>query len=64
MKGQIVGFVLAWCVAQPAVSDEPKTAEVRAAGMTFLKTCASCHQVPDRRFETDRAWLGQLSRTA
>jgi mono/diheme cytochrome c family protein len=30
----------------------------------FQKRCASCHTVPDVKFETDRAWLGQILRTA
>lgn len=30
----------------------------------FEKRCASCHTVPDLRFETDKAWLGQVLETA
>ena len=33
------------------------------AGAT-AKSCASCHVVPDASFATDKAWLGQLPKTA
>lgn len=34
------------------------------AGKAFRANCTSCHQPPDLRFETDRAWLDQIHRTA
>ena len=45
-------------------SAEPSAREIAAAGTTFRKTCRHCHQAPDLRFGTDRAWLDQLRRTA
>ena len=39
-----------------------------AAGETareqFQANCLTCHQPPDVRFATDRAWLEQITRTA
>jgi len=37
---------------------------VAEAGRMFQQRCASCHQPPDVRFATDRAWLDQVNRTA
>lgn len=34
------------------------------AAKVFQSRCASCHTVPDTRFETDKAWLGQVLETA
>lgn len=34
------------------------------AAELFASRCASCHTVPDSRFESDRAWLDQVKRTA
>ena len=34
------------------------------AQQTWHKTCARCHSVPDTRFETDRAFLGQITETS
>jgi len=45
-------------------SAEPSAREIAAAGTIFRQTCLHCHQAPDLRFGTDRAWLDQLSRTA
>lgn len=42
-------------------ADAEKIAE---AGAMFQKNCISCHQPPDLKFATDRAWLDQLNRTA
>ena len=39
----------------------PTPAEV---ARLFKTRCASCHTVPDTRFATDRAWLGQVLETA
>ncbi|MBL4845242.1 MAG: hypothetical protein JKY65_06940 [Planctomycetes bacterium] len=30
----------------------------------FEGRCATCHTVPDTRFATDKAWLGQVLETA
>ena len=34
------------------------------AGALYQKNCMGCHQAPDLRFETDRAWVGQIMETA
>ena len=47
--------------------DDGQTAsvdKVAEAGAMFQKNCISCHQPPDLKFATDRAWLDQLNRTA
>jgi len=46
---------------EPANVDTEKVAK---AGLLFQKNCISCHQPPDLKFATDRAWLDQLNRTA
>ncbi len=46
--------------AQPADASR----EVAAAGEMFEKSCAACHQVPDTRFDVERAWLTQIADTA
>lgn len=38
--------------------------EVEDAGRLFKAQCASCHAIPDRDLPHDRAWLGQLPKTA
>ena len=45
-------------------SAEPTSVEVAAAGAKYRKTCLHCHEAPDLRFETERAWLDQVNRTA
>ncbi len=35
-----------------------------AARSQFQTNCRNCHRPPDLGFPTDRAWLGQISRTA
>ena len=37
---------------------------VTDAGRVFAQRCSSCHQAPDLKFATDRAWLDQVNRTA
>ena len=37
---------------------------VAEVGANFARNCVLCHQPPDLRFATDRAWLGQVDRTA
>jgi mono/diheme cytochrome c family protein len=46
-----------------ATAQEREGADAQAARL-FEQSCASCHVVPDAKFETDRAWLGQLPKTA
>lgn len=51
----------------PTVGDDgqkPSVEKVAEAGAMFQKNCISCHQPPDLKFATDRAWLDQLNRTA
>lgn len=38
--------------------------EVEEAGRLFKARCANCHTVPDKDLAADRAWLGQVPRTA
>ena len=42
----------------------PTAAEIAEAGVKYRKTCLHCHEAPDLRFETERAWLDQVNRTA
>ena len=34
------------------------------AGVLFRENCLACHQAPDLKFPTDRAWLNQVKDTA
>lgn len=47
-------------------SQNPETTakDVAAASAMFRKNCVTCHQIPDIRFDVDRAWLHQVSDTA
>lgn len=38
--------------------------EIEEAGQLFKERCAACHAVPDRDLKGDRAWLGQVPKTA
>jgi len=38
--------------------------DLEEAGRLFHGRCASCHTIPDRTLAGDRAWLGQVPRTA
>jgi mono/diheme cytochrome c family protein len=38
--------------------------ELEDAGRLFKAQCAGCHTIPDRELAGDRAWLGQLPKTA
>lgn len=38
--------------------------DVEDAGRLFKAQCASCHAIPDSELAGDRAWLGQLPKTA
>ncbi len=35
-----------------------------SAGKLYEKNCQSCHTVPDTRFDTDTAWIGQILETS
>lgn len=48
-------------LSAPALGQETSVSE---AGRLFEKSCLACHRPPDARFETDRAWLDQVNRTA
>ena len=37
---------------------------VAHAGRMYSERCINCHQPPDTRFATDRAWLQQVYDTA
>ena len=47
------------CLAGAALADE-----VEDAGRLFAARCASCHTLPDKALKGDRAWIGQVERTA
>jgi mono/diheme cytochrome c family protein len=38
--------------------------DLEEAGRLFRDRCAQCHAIPDRDLPCDRAWLGQVPRTA
>lgn len=38
--------------------------EVEEAGRLFQARCVNCHTLPDRDLRADRAWIGQVHRTA
>lgn len=38
--------------------------EVEDAGRLFAARCANCHTLPDKSLKGDRAWIGQVERTA
>lgn len=51
--------------ARSAADKESPSAKERAViAQKFRKNCMHCHQPPDLRFASDRAWLDQLKRTA
>ena len=47
-----------------ALADEPSLSEQAEMGKKFQGSCVHCHQPPDLRFATDRAWLRQVKDTA
>jgi len=49
--------------ALSSVGSAQDGADVKSARL-FENRCASCHTVPDVRFKTDKAWLGQVLETA
>jgi hypothetical protein len=44
-----------------AAQDNALVAKIVA---NFRNTCTTCHQPPDLKFATDRAWLDQVYRTS
>ncbi len=48
----------------PVRAENPDRTAVAEAGTKFRQNCLGCHQPPDLRFATDRAWLGQIRETA
>ena len=62
-------LVLGMLIAVPATvvgeeSDASEGTERSAKAIAaWDKTCQKCHAVPDTRFETDRAFLGQIMET-
>ncbi|MBI4616945.1 MAG: hypothetical protein HY720_25255 [Planctomycetes bacterium] len=57
----MAGLVLA--VASGAALGQA-TDEEQAAAKLYGESCSNCHRAPDLRFDTDRAWLDQIERTA
>lgn len=49
-------------VAEEESPDAPVDLNAKAIA-AWGKTCQKCHAVPDVRFETDRAFLGQIMET-
>ncbi|MDE0595312.1 MAG: hypothetical protein OSB65_08700 [Roseibacillus sp.] len=47
-----------------ALAQGEGAALITEAGAKYQKNCMGCHQPPDRRFATDRAWIGQIRETA
>tara|TARA_B110000116_G_C16229965_1_gene313274 strand:- start:236 stop:421 length:186 start_codon:yes stop_codon:yes gene_type:complete len=47
-----------------ALGQGEEAAFIKEAGAKYQKNCMGCHQPPDRRFATDRAWIGQIRETA
>lgn len=56
----IAGELLA---AEPAGKPSQDAAQIADAGAKYRKGCITCHQPPDLRFATDKAWLDQVMRT-
>jgi mono/diheme cytochrome c family protein len=53
----------AFAVVVALTGHEAATA-AETARRQFQTSCLGCHQPPDLTFPTDRAWLGQIHRTA
>ena len=58
----VIPFGIFAAVATAALAQTD--ARVAESGRMFQQRCVSCHQPPDLRFSTDRAWLDQVNRTA
>ena len=60
----MLAFVLgpAEAVAEEGASDAPVDVSAEAI-QAWNKTCQRCHAVPDVKYETDRAFLGQIMET-
>ena len=58
-------FLVIWMAGAVALHAESfEEAAITEAGANYQKNCMSCHQPPDLRFATDRAWVGQIRETA
>lgn len=55
-------FIAALAVA--VLSAPTRAAQTDETAEQRFERCAGCHQPPDLRFATDRAWLDQVRRTA
>lgn len=58
--------LFSFLVFEVAADDRPEDAPVdwtAKAQEAWHKTCQTCHAVPDTRFETDRAFLRQITET-
>ncbi len=62
-RSPVWAVALLFPLALGALAQEHESADAEAARL-FERSCASCHVVPDARFATDKAWLGQLPKTA
>ena len=51
-------------IALLLLSASAAAGEVEDAGSLFNARCANCHTLPDKELKGDRAWLGQVPRTA
>tara|TARA_R110002072_G_scaffold28296_9_gene91089 strand:+ start:3491 stop:3703 length:213 start_codon:yes stop_codon:yes gene_type:complete len=61
--GALASLALLALTALSGMGRAQEGGDVKSARL-FEKSCASCHTVPDVRFETDKAWLGQVLETA
>ena len=62
IRSRAIGIALVG--ALPLHADGGDAALIEEAGAKYQKNCMSCHQPPDRRFASDRAWIGQIRETA
>lgn len=63
--GVVVLFLaLLTCSLELRAEEPDAPVDLSAKAITaWGKTCQKCHAVPDVRFETDRAFLGQIMET-
>lgn len=61
-----IAFLLSnsFAISSDDKDDNPKAADIAAAGKLFKSSCAMCHLPPDPKHPTDRAWLNQVKDTA
>lgn len=68
MRYAITGLATMGLFASPvllAQEEKPLAAtEIAEAGAKYQKNCMGCHAPPDRRFASDRAWIGQIQETS